>query len=271
MIKNELRHPGADSHAIILAAGLGSRLKENTRDTPKCLVPVSGRPILERMLENLEELGVGRVTIVVGYLDHAIRHFVTTWKRGGVHSLEVEFVQNSKFAQTGSVFSLELALRALDVDREHRHLLLIEGDVVIDRRLLQRLLAQGARSGAATLLAPYEPSLSGTFATVGHGVVTGWLHESVREANFDLAASFKTVNLTFVSRGEPRARLLAQVSSAIAHSGVKAPLEYAMQNLVVEGMQIDAVNTDGLPWFEIDTPEDLAIATSMFPAAVELV
>jgi choline kinase len=57
---------------------------------------------------------------------------------------------------------------------------------------------------------------------------------------------------------------LTQVSSVIAQAGVKAPLEYAMQNLVSEGMRIDAVSTSGLPWFEVDTPEDLAIANELF-------
>lgn len=271
MINNELHNVSASTHAIILAAGLGSRLKENTKDTPKCLVPVSGRPILERMLENLDSLGVRRVSIVIGYLDHAIRQFVAEWVQSRACSIEVDFVRNERYAQSGSVFSLEMALRAADVDRERSHLLLIEGDVVIDRQLLQQLVEQGARcSAAATLLAPYEPSLSGTFATVSHDAVSAWLHESVRDPGFDLESSFKTVNLTFVRRGEPRARLLAQVSGVIDQAGVKAPLEYAMQNLVSEGMKIDAVSTDGLPWFEVDTPEDLAIANEMFPPLAAL-
>lgn len=267
----EFSHPAPNTHAVILAAGLGTRLEENTKEMPKCLVPVSGRPILERMLENLDELGVRRVTIVVGYLDHAIRQFVGDWVEGAAHALEVDFVLNERFAQTGSVFSLEMGLRAIDAGLERRHLLLIEGDVVIDRRLLEKLLERGAHStDAATLLAAYEPSLNGTFATVSQAIVSAWLHESVREPGFDLAASYKTVNLTFVQRGEPRRRLLAQVSSVIAKAGVKAPLEYAMQNLVQEGMHISAVMTESLPWFEVDTPKDLAIANDMFPPLIEL-
>jgi choline kinase len=266
MPTTEFSSCAADTHVIILAAGLGSRLMENTREIPKCLVPVSGRSILERMLENLEQLGVRRVSIVVGYLAQAIRRFVAQWVQSRPQPMEVDFVLNERYAQTGSVFSLEMALHAVDADRERRHVLLVEGDVVIDRRLLQQLLERGALSAeAATLLAPYEANLSGTFATITDGIVSAWLHESVREPGFDLAGSFKTVNLTFVRCGQPRARLLAQVIGAIDQSGVKAPLEYAMQNLVGEGMRIDAVRTDGLPWFEIDTPEDLLVANALFP------
>lgn len=266
MIINDIGTIAPDTHAIVLAAGLGTRLKENTKATPKCLVPVSERPILERLLDNLVRLGIGRATIAVGYLDHAIRQFAAHWVQANNAPIEVDFVLNDRYAETGSLFSLELALRHLDGARDQRHLLLIEGDVVIDIELLARLLQRSASTGAAaTLLAPYEPSLNGTFATVAQEVVTGWLHESVRAPDFPVETSFKTVNLTVVPRGQARHRLLAQASAVIAQRGPKAPLEYAMQNLVAEGLRIDAVLTDGLPWFEVDTPEDLAIANALFP------
>lgn len=267
-MKNHLlpKH-GTETHAIILAAGLGSRLKENTKAIPKCLVPVSGRPILERMLENLGEIGVARVTIVVGYLHNAIRDFVVNWRKTSPYSIEISFVLNDHFAQSGSVLSLEMALLAAEPDRDLCNLLLIEGDVVLDCELLQQLLKQGESSGhSATLLAPYEPALSGTFATVKEGIVSAWLHESVRTPLFNLEGTYKTVNLTFVPKGKPRAMLLSQVSSVIREEGVKAPLEYAMQNLVRHGMRINMVSTNEFPWFEVDTPEDLAIANSLFPS-----
>lgn len=263
MTHTEAHHDAAASHAIILAAGLGSRLKQNTKETPKCLVPVSGRPILEHMLEHLEALRVRRLTIVVGYLDEAIRRFVANWHKKGRRDIEVDFVLNDRYAQSGSVLSLQMALAAAEAQREQRDLLLIEGDVVIERALLRRLLETGA-NGAATLLAPYEPALSGTFATVAGGTVSAWLHESVRKPGFLLQGSFKTVNLTLVRCGRPRAHLLAAVNDVIERAGVKAPLEYAMQQLVSEGMRIVAVDTAGQPWFEVDTPEDLEVANAMF-------
>lgn len=256
------------THAIILAAGLGSRLKENTRERPKCLVEVSGHPILERMLQHLDALGVKRVTLVVGYLHEEIRAFVAQWLAGRTEGLRVDFVHNPDYAQTGSVYSLNLALDAADARREQDDLLLIEGDVVIDRDLLASLLQGSAESDAATLLAPHSPELSGTFATVSRGLVSAWLHESVRPRGFDLSGSFKTVNLTSVLRGAPRAALLAAVVRAIDTGGRTAPLEYAMQDLVGSGFRIRAVDTRDHAWFEVDTPDDLAIAHGLFPRAL---
>lgn len=266
-----LKHAAADTHAIILAAGLGTRLKDNTRDLPKCLVPVSGRPILARMLDGLQVLGVRHVTLVVGYLGDTIRRFVEEWARNCPDPLQVNFVENDRFAQTGSVYSLELGLQAADSGQADQHLLLIEGDVIVGPGLLEDLLEQGSAPlpQAATLLAAYEPALNGTFAAVRQGMVTAWLHETVRSRDFDLRSSFKTVNLTFVKRGLPRRQLLAHVSRVIVQSGQKAPLEYAMQDLVAAGMPIAAVTTRGRPWFEVDTPEDLEIANGLFAPLAE--
>ncbi len=264
-IMQNLTHTAQDTHAIILAAGLGSRLKENTRELPKCLVAVSDTPILARMLDNLQAIGVRRVSIVVGYLDAQIRQFGSAWQSSHPH-ITLDFVQNPGFAHTGSVFSLSLALHAAAAGTQQQHLLLIEGDVVLDPALLADLLDSGSQADthAATLLAAYEPSLNGTFATCHNGIVSAWLHESVRNADFDLNSAFKTVNLTFIARGTPRTQLLQEVDAVIHQQGVKAPLEYAMQQLVVNGMPIRAVLTAGRPWFEVDTPEDLEIANAMF-------
>ncbi|GGY14888.1 phosphocholine cytidylyltransferase family protein [Paludibacterium paludis] len=244
--------------ALILAAGLGSRLGSNTVHSPKCLVPVAGAAILQRMLDNLIARGVNRVTIAVGYLANEIRRFIRT----RYPYLSVHYVENPEFMDSGSVYSLHLALQGFSPTDD---LVLIEGDVVLEPALMTRLLDAGRSAvQAATLLAPYEPCLSGTFAQIDDGRVTAWLHESVRRSDFPVQDAFKTVNVTYVRQGEPLRQLKEAVERVIAINGKKAPLEFAMQELVAAGMRIEAVETAQLPWFEVDTPEDLAIANAMF-------
>lgn len=251
----------SETCAVILAAGLGSRLGPNTKECPKCLVPVSGTPILERMIDTLGRQGITRIVIAVGYLADHIRRFV----EAKYPEMDILFVENPQYASTGSVFSLDLALDAVTADL---NVLLVEGDVVLEPALIVRTFQAAERSrDAATLLAPYEPSLSGTFALVDGGVVSAWTHESVRANDFPLQSSFKTVNITFARKGAPLADLRAAVKRTIADLGSKAPLEYAMQDLVTRGMQIAAVETGDLKWFEVDTPGDLAIAEGLFGPA----
>lgn len=256
-------HPDAlalarSTEVIILAAGLGSRLGPNTAARPKCLVPVNGTPILQRMVDSLLAHGVEGITVAIGYLGDQIRQFFAERYAG----LRVNFVENPNYAATGSVFSLDLALDAVD---PAAHLLLVEGDVVCEPELIRRTFASAAQASALTVLSPYEPSLSGTFALTGQGRVAAWLHESVRTPDFPLAESFKTVNISFLRAGQPAQALRAAVKHTIVKGGVKAPLEYAMQDLVSQGLPIEALETAGLRWFEIDTPEDLAIAEDLFP------
>ncbi len=256
-----MRTLASETCAVILAAGLGSRLGPNTKECPKCLVSVSGIPILERMIDTLGESGVTRIVIAVGYLADHIRRFV----EGKYPGLDIQLIENPQYASTGSVYSLDLALGAVAPDL---HVLLVEGDVVLDPELIARTFQAADRSAyAATLLAPYEPSLSGTFALVEDGVVSAWMHESIRAKDFPLQSSFKTVNITFIHKQAPVASLCEAVKRTISGLGGRAPLEYAMQDLVTKGMRIAAVETAGLRWFEVDTPEDLAIAESLFGSA----
>lgn len=256
--KEDVRALSSETCALILAAGLGSRLGPNTKECPKCLVRVAGTPILERMIDTLVDQGISSFIIAVGYLSGHIKQFVEERYPG----LDIQFVENPDYASTGSVYSLDLALDAM---APRRNVLLLEGDVVIEPALILRTLQAASLSReAATLLAPYDPSLSGTFALVQDDIVSAWLHETARASDFPLQGSFKTVNVTFVRKGAPLVALRNTVKLTIANRGVKAPLEYAMQDLVTKGMEIAATDINALRWFEVDTPEDLAIAESLF-------
>jgi choline kinase len=99
--------------------------------------------------------------------------------------------------------------------------------------------------------------------------VSAEMHESVRANDFPLQSSLKAVNISFVRQAAPLVALREAVKRTITNLGSKAPLEYAMQDLVTWGLQIVAVETGSLRWFEVDTPEDLEIAESLFRPAVE--
>ena len=91
--------------AIILAAGMGKRLKEYTKNNTKCMVKVCGETLIERMLRQLEQRAFSRVIIVVGYKGAALKEFV----EGLQISLPVEYVENPDFDKTNNIYSLYLA------------------------------------------------------------------------------------------------------------------------------------------------------------------
>jgi choline kinase len=100
--------------AIILAAGRGNRLREfNPDGRPKCLLEFGGRSLLSRQLEALQDCGIKRVEIVIGYeADRIISHIGKLQQRP-----EVAFAYNPRFLQ-GSVLSLLAARETLQAGRE---------------------------------------------------------------------------------------------------------------------------------------------------------
>lgn len=113
--------------AIILAAGLGSRLLPLTADRPKCLVPVGGRTILEQQLSALRSAGVTEVAVVGGYRFDRLEAFV-----GGLaEPVRPRLVFNPAFATSSSIGSVRAALDLLDGP-----FLIVNGDTVHDRHAL---------------------------------------------------------------------------------------------------------------------------------------
>ena len=113
--------------AVVLAASRGGALGELTRDKPKCMVDVRGRPLLQRLVSTLTESGVREVTVVRG------------WRKEAVAAAGARFVDNDRFAETGEVASLAMAADALQGDT-----VVAYGDVLFRSYILESLLASRA-------------------------------------------------------------------------------------------------------------------------------
>ncbi len=91
--------------AIILAAGMGKRLKDLTRDNTKCMVKVNGVPLIKRMLQQLDKLSISRIVIVVGYESQKLIDYVATLNINST----IEYVNNPIYYKTNNIYSLYLA------------------------------------------------------------------------------------------------------------------------------------------------------------------
>ena len=92
-------------HAVILAAGMGKRMKELTKNNTKCMVKVNGVSLIDRMLHQIEALGLSRIIIVVGYEGNKLIDYIST-----LHiSTPIEFIENPIYDKTNNIYSLSLA------------------------------------------------------------------------------------------------------------------------------------------------------------------
>ena len=111
--------------AIILAAGMGRRLGELTRNNTKCMVRVNGVALIDRLLNQLVPLNLRRVVIVVGYEGQKLRDYIGTRYDDRLH---IEYVNNPVYDKTNNIYSLALAKEQLQEDDT----LLIESALMLD-------------------------------------------------------------------------------------------------------------------------------------------
>lgn len=115
--------------AIILAAGIGSRLIPLTNNTPKCLLEINSKTILEHQIENLKRCGIQDITMVVGFKAKKIEDFCRE------HSWNINFIHNEDYIHSHNFYSLGLAREQFGGD-----FICLNSDVMFDVEILESLL-----------------------------------------------------------------------------------------------------------------------------------
>lgn len=122
--------------AVILAAGMASRLRPLTNNTPKCLLKVGERSLLQRSIDALVENGVREFVFVTGYLHEMIEEFVGKQ----YPDLKCTYIYNNVYESTNNIYSLWLARP----EAENEDILLLDSDLLYDPQIVGRVLAANA-------------------------------------------------------------------------------------------------------------------------------
>jgi choline kinase len=223
---------------IILAAGKGARLNGDAADTPKCLVRIGGRTLIERQIASLRDAGIDDIVIVVGAQAERVRRTC---------GYDFTYVENVRYAQTNSMYSLWMARALL-----YEGVVVLNCDVLFHPALLGDLLT--ARHEDALLLA-YRGAADPPFGDEEMKVKVR--AGRVVEMSKDLPpAEADGENLGIVKFGAHGASLLVEaLDRLIAAGGLRdwAPRAFSEFARV---RPLYAIGTRGLPWIEIDFPED---------------
>lgn len=243
--------------AIILAAGMGKRLKELTSHATKCMVEVNGVSMIARALSQLDALNLRRIVLVVGYEGQKLMDFVDSLDI----RTPIEYVNNDVYYKTNNIYSLYLARDLLVQDDT----LLLESDLIFEDAVLQRLLDNPYPSLA--LVAKFESWMDGTVVTLDdENNILRFLGK--KEFNFrDIDQYYKTVNIYKFSKQFSASHYVPFLE---AYSKALGNNEYYEQVLKVitflDKPEIKAERLDGELWYEIDDVQDLNIAESIFSA-----
>jgi len=231
-------------HAIIPAAGIGSRLLPRTAATPKCLIPVGGRPILQRTLERLWAAKIEQATCVVGYRAAQVQEFI----EGLSDVPQVELIYNEAYATTNNIVSLLLTAEKWDNEDA---VVVVDSDVLFSQDLLAELISTDGDALVVDTGRPRSEIDMAVELREGH----------VWHLDKELPVGRTAGEFFGFSRWTPSggAELLDVVRrmTAAGENGTWYP--YAIRRLA-KSRQIDVVPATTEQWIEIDTNADLEAA-----------
>ena len=234
---------------IILAAGRGARLNGGNGDMPKCLVTLGGETLLSRNIRILRAAGLDEIVVVVGCAAATVRRSCS----------DVTFVENTRFAQTNSLYSLWLARTFLA-----QGFVVMNCDVLVHPQLVVDLLT--ARHEDALLLAYRDEDTSYGDEEMKVKVRAGRVSDISKTMDPDEADG---ENLGIVKFGPSGARVLVEEMDALVAAGDhKAWVPRAFKEFAAR-RPLHAIGTRGFPWIEIDFPEDYRRAVEVVLPSIE--
>lgn len=241
--------------AIILAAGMGKRLGELTKNNTKCMVEVNGVMLIDRVLIQLSKLDLKKVVIVIGYEGDKLKEHID----GLELSVKIEYVVNPIYDKTNNIYSLFLAKHFLIEDDT----LLLESDLIFEDSVLAKLV--DAEYPNLALVDKYESWMDGTVVTIDD---ENNIKSFISKKDFDYSMIpyyFKTVNVYKFSKEFSNSQYVPFLEAYSKALGNNEYYEQVLRVLtLMDNSSIRALPLDGELWYEIDDIQDLDIAQSIF-------
>lgn len=247
--------------AVILAAGMGKRLKELTKDNTKCMVQVNGVALIDRLLTQLSRLDLTRVIIVVGYKGENLVEHIGDRYAG---RLNIEYVENPIYDKTNNIYSLALTKDKLLEDDT----LLIESDLILDDRMFP-LIMDNPHPNIA-LVAKYQTWMDGTMVRIDeeNNVVNFVPKKAFKYSDVD--SYYKTVNLYKFSKDFLQHKYVPFLDAYCAALGNNEYYEQVLRVIcMLDNSDLKALPISNERWYEIDDIQDLDIAEALFASDEE--
>lgn len=246
--------------AIILAAGMGRRLKELTQNNTKCMVKVNGVTLIERLLGQLEKQELSRIVIVVGYEGKKLMDYIATLNV----KTPIVYVENTIYNKTNNIYSLALAKDYLCEEDT----LLFESDLIFEDAVIDAIVSDPRPSLA--LVDKYESWMDGTCVTLND---QDEIKAFVPGKHFDFTRIdeyYKTVNIYKFDKSFSQTHYVPFLEAYCTALGRNEYYEQVLRIItMLDEPVIQAKRLSGEKWYEIDDIQDLDIATSMFSPNAE--
>ena len=246
--------------AVIIAAGVGSRLGELTKEIPKPLIDVNGKSIIERQINSFRKFGINEIIVITGYQNHKF------------HLENIEYVFNPDYADVEQAFSLLTARKQINDD-----VIISFGDIIFEDKILKQIMDTDNDIVIGVdrdWKKSYEKRMDNSptmsdFIAIKNGKIVKLFRKSTEFDDESIIAEFS--GLFKLSFDAVKKIIETYEKLEMSHSGKfhyadslkKAKIIDLLQELFENGVEMEAVHLEG-KWCEIDTPQDLNLARKMF-------
>ena len=242
--------------AIILAAGMGRRLGEYTKNNTKCMLSINGEKLIDRTLAILSNLNVTKVIIVIGYKGENLKKYIGNRYHG---LLDIKYVNNPIYDKTNNIYSLSLAKEEMIKDDT----LLFESDIIYDESIVKKLLDNTWPNLA--LVAKWEYWMDGTVVKIDNeNNILSFVSKDM--FNFhDTDDYYKTINIYKFSKEFARNKYIPFLNAYCQAWGNNEYYEQVLKVLTfLNRTDLKALPISDEKWYEIDDIQDLDIAETIF-------
>jgi len=231
--------------AVILCAGIGSRLAPYTDNLPKCLVDINSKSIIDYSIDNFKACGISDIVVVVGYLKEKI------YERYSNDSC-ISFIDNDEFLSTNNMYSLSLVKDSVIGDT----FFVVNGDVIFSRQILESMINQDSSQSliAVDKNVYYEESMKVKYS---------------QDRLIDISKTIKkdesfgvSIDLYKFSK-QAGTKLFKIIDSYIKNKDLNSWIEVAIKD-IMSSEKIEPIDIKRNPWIEIDNCDDLSKAKEIF-------
>ena len=243
--------------AIILAAGMGSRIRPLTDNCPKPLLLINDKTILEMMISNINYCGIDEIVFITGYLENQIKDYV----RKNFSNVVAHFITNDRYAETNTGFSLLLARECVQND----DFIKFDADVVFEKEILVKLIECPDKN---VLCIDKNIKIEAEEIKV------------IIDSNNKILEASKTVDpekavgesIGIEKIENKTAQILFQELEEMMKNKKNHQHYYeaAYERLIEKGESFNALDITGLKWVEIDTKEDYNLAQTMLKSQITM-
>jgi histidinol-phosphate/aromatic aminotransferase/cobyric acid decarboxylase-like protein/choline kinase len=240
---------------LILAAGMGRRLGELTRDHTKCMITINGITLLERLLRQLSHEDISRVVIVIGYFGEKVKNLIGNNFEG----IDIEYIENQVYYKTNNIYSLYLAKEILLQDDT----ILFESDLILEDSVIKQVINASYKDLA--VVAKYQSWMDGTAIVLNeHDFVIDLIPKRYIDHSKNLNY-YKTVNIYRFSQIFSEKIYVPFLEAYCKAVGYNEYYEQVLRIISsLEDKTLRALILDKEKWYEIDDANDLSIAETLF-------